>query len=259
MFEDDDDQRGLEKEGSYISGRETLMNNSAVKAAIFVFGLMVCLVVVYILILGGGDSPEPGGSTSTAVNGTSAPIVTPPPQQETTEETVNTGPATEVTNPPVQTEVPFSFRKGDSNAKMKLLQQLLKDKGYLAQNIELSDVFGPATETAVKLFQKENGLAETGIVDNALYKKIEDAGVRETPFELKRGDTSAKVTQLQELLIQKGYLNLGGDPATEFFGTKTEEAVKLFQRTNQLTETGKVDNALFKKIQEAAIYTPPAT
>jgi hypothetical protein len=55
-----------------------------------------------------------------------------------------------------------SLRVGSTGAKVKQLQQLLKDKGFNPGPIDGS--FGSGTEAAVKAFQKSQGLGADGIV-----------------------------------------------------------------------------------------------
>lgn len=251
MFEDENQQNTYETENRNNSVKDALTGNSAVKAAIFVIGLMVCIIVIYVLIFAGrtpgGSSgstatPKPGNTSSATVN----PDATPAP--DTT---------VEATPTPTPTAEPFSFKKGDESPKIKELQQLLIAKGYLDANTELAETFGSKTETAVKLFQTENAMEATGIVDNALWAAIEAAEVRQEPFELKNGTTDPKVKELQQLLMDKGYMEQ--DETTDYFGNKTEAAVKLFQKQNNLTETGIVNNTLFTMIQNAEVYTGTQT
>ena len=55
-----------------------------------------------------------------------------------------------------------SLRYGDSGADVKTLQKRLKQWGYYTGAVD--GVFGPKTLTAVKLFQRKNGLSADGIV-----------------------------------------------------------------------------------------------
>ena len=243
MFEDENDMKPRS------SAKEALTANSAVKAAIFVLGLMLCIIVIYVLIFAGSTGNENPGTTATPnPNPSASATVDPNATPGTTDEPGTTPSATVVPTPQ-----PFSFKKGDVDPKIKELQQLLIQKGYLAADTELAETFGAKTEAAVKLFQTENALEVNGIVDNALWTALELAEVRVEPFELKNGVTDEKVAQLQQLLMDKGYMKQ--DTPTTYFGKKTEEAVKLFQRTNQMTETGIVNNTLFTMIQHAAPYT----
>ncbi len=247
MFEDEYEQNSSEKEKRPVSNKDAITQSSAVKAAIFVFGLMVCVIIVYVLIFAGGENP--GNASPTPNNTATSGSVTPDPNAtETPDQTLE----------PTPTETPFSYQRGDENEKIRELQQLLIDKKYLAADTELSNTFGPKTEEAVKLFQSDNGLEQTGIVDNNLFNMLKNAPEREEAFTLQRGTTSDKVKELQDLLIEKKYLDLGGEPSTTYFGAQTEAAVKLFQQTNGITVTGIVNNTLFNIIKNAPEYSPPA-
>ena len=57
--------------------------------------------------------------------------------------------------------------------------------------------------------------------------------------ELSIGSKGSEVVKLQQALIDQGYLNGKADGD---FGKKTEEAVKAFQRANNLPETGVADS-----------------
>jgi len=57
--------------------------------------------------------------------------------------------------------------------------------------------------------------------------------------ELKLGDETESVSQLQEALMELGFFDYG--EVTQYFGTVTEDAVKLFQRTLGIEITGIAD------------------
>lgn len=66
----------------------------------------------------------------------------------------------------------------------------------------------------------------------------------ETPFPvMKKHDKSDEVTLLQMRLMELGYLDL--DETTNYFGSGTEYAVKLFQRQHTLTEDGVVGSQTY--------------
>lgn len=54
------------------------------------------------------------------------------------------------------------LKKGMKGAEVKKLQQILTDKGYRTKGID--GIFGPATEAAVKQFQKSKKLKADGVV-----------------------------------------------------------------------------------------------
>ncbi|MCC8051021.1 MAG: peptidoglycan-binding protein [Clostridiales bacterium] len=59
---------------------------------------------------------------------------------------------------------------GDENDTVVEIQEILIDAGYLSSNA--TGYFGEMTEQAVKDFQAENGLEETGVVDTTTYSLL---------------------------------------------------------------------------------------
>jgi putative chitinase len=66
------------------------------------------------------------------------------------------------------------LKKGSEGPNVKILQEKL--------GIEPIGKFGPKTETAVKEYQKNNGLVQTGEVDDSLFNKI--IGNKPTPSKV---------------------------------------------------------------------------
>ena len=70
-------------------------------------------------------------------------------------------------------EVPVGYlRKGESNNNVKLLQLILIELGLL--NEEADGVFGNKTETALKKFQRENGITVDGIYGSESRAVLEE-------------------------------------------------------------------------------------
>lgn len=107
------------------------------------------------------------------------------------------------------------------------------DLGYMEHD-EPTDYFGPVTEQALLLFQRQHGLDEDGRVGMETYELLRgrDAQNYTVMLEAKGVD----VTELQSRLRELGYM----DDVTGFFGELTEQAVRLFQQYNNLTVDGKV-------------------
>ncbi len=61
----------------------------------------------------------------------------------------------------VATDANLSY--GSTGEKVAQLQKILNEKGYLV-NVKLGDFYGIATTKAVKKFQKDNGITQTGVV-----------------------------------------------------------------------------------------------
>ncbi len=62
-----------------------------------------------------------------------------------------------------------TLRSGSSGDEVKVLQRLLTKKGY---SVTADGVFGSGTETAVKNFQRAQGLTVDGIVGSATWSKL---------------------------------------------------------------------------------------
>jgi L,D-transpeptidase catalytic domain/Putative peptidoglycan binding domain len=71
---------------------------------------------------------------------------------------------------PVSTAPSSVLKKGMKGPEVKKLQTILTKKGYSTKGID--GVFGPATEAAVKKFQKANKLKADGIVGSTTKKKL---------------------------------------------------------------------------------------
>lgn len=66
----------------------------------------------------------------------------------------------------------IKFEKGDSGKVLQTYQQILVTQKYLAAEAA-TGTFDDATETAVKAFQKANGLTETGKIDAKTIKALD--------------------------------------------------------------------------------------
>ena len=129
--------------------------------------------------------------------------------------------------------------KGDEVAR---LQERLSQLGYYAG--EVDGQYGPGTQEAVIRFQEQHGLTADGIAGDATrslaYSQQAQAFVptpapSPTPGLLKKGSEGDAVRAMQERLKELGYYNgtVDGD-----FGGGTEEALRLFQRQNDLDVDG---------------------
>ena len=112
------------------------------------------------------------------------------------------------------------------------IQERLKDLGYYTGKV--SGNFLDGTRAAVRKFQKEYGLPETGEVDAATAAQLENAQYR----ILTSGDNGEDVFRLQNRLKELGYFS---QKATGKYRAITADAVKAFQRQNGLEITGTAD------------------
>ena len=132
--------------------------------------------------------------------------------------------------------------------EVKILQAKLKQLGFYPAVITGS--FGKSTEEGVLAFQREVGLPETGIVDQSTWEQLQNltepaiAPISTFP-SISMGSSGSAVTDLQTKL--KALLYYTG-PIQGDFDLETENAVKRFQLNNDLTATGKVDDATWNKI-----------
>ena len=91
-------------------------------------------------------------------------------------------PTTVTTNTPRATSTPFtSYKKGDSGAEVKRMQQRLKDLGYLKGAADGD--FGEATEAAVRAFQANNGLTVDGKAGSATLAKLYSSSAKRAPSD----------------------------------------------------------------------------
>ena len=153
-----------------------------------------------------------------------------------------------------------SLRNGDKGDDVKLLQTRLKELGYYKSKVD--GKMGKGTVNALKEFQKAHGLKDDGVAGQATYAILftDNAlkkGTTPTPQPtsiptpapevtaapdtssswptLRKNDSGTNVAQLQEALIQLGYLSGKADGN---YGAKTVDAVKAFQKANGLTADG---------------------
>ena len=184
-------------------------------------------------------------------------------------------PGAEPTPAPTQTwEIPKStVKNGSEGADAKKVQTRLKELGYYQGKVD--GKFGRASMNALKNFQTNNGLKADGVAGKDTYTKLFSSeavsySAQETPSPaqkagtsestvwktLRSGDSGTEVKQLQENLIQMGYMS--GKPDGKY-GAKTVEAVKAFQKTNNLTADGTAGAATLKAIYGGSAKAAPAT
>ena len=138
------------------------------------------------------------------------------------------------------------LKRGSTGSEVRTMQQKLKNWGYYSGSVD--GIFGSGTESAVKLFQRTNGLTADGIVGSATAAALgmtlaggtSSGGASTSSGVLKRGSSGADVKTMQQKLKNWGYYSGSVDG---IFGSGTESAVKLFQRTNGLTADGIVGSA----------------
>ena len=76
----------------------------------------------------------------------------------------NVTPAGQIENP--------TLRRGDKGPAVIKAQELLRKWGYSLGSYGVDGDFGPATEKAVKAFQKDNGLTQDGVIGKNTWEKL---------------------------------------------------------------------------------------
>lgn len=148
--------------------------------------------------------------------------------------------------------VPSPLKEGDKSEAVGVLQDNFVRLGYLTtEQIGTNrGTFGPKTLKAVKKFQTDLGLAETGIFADGEQKALETifTGISKTK------PNPAITRKIQDALVARGYLktsDIGSAHGT--FGPKTDDAVKRFQADKNLGQDGEVGPNTFK-----ALFNPSA-
>ena len=169
---------------------------------------------------------------------TIAPLPTSDLQQNTT--TIVTPPPSAA---PSATPV-TSLKLGSTGEEVRSVQRKLKDLGFYKGSVDGD--FGEGTEAAVKAFQKQYGLTVDGKVGRDTMAKLTGARATARPTAsptprptatpaynsntyLRKGDSGRQVSQMQDRLINLGYLSGVADGD---FDVSTEAAVISFQKRN---------------------------
>ena len=147
---------------------------------------------------------------------------------------------------------------GSEGKKVRALQQALAELGYYSNNID--GKFGAGTISALKSFQKKNGLRETGIALPELQQLLFEKRVRNSKSKLvsvktlppvegitmSQGDYGDAVYELHQKLVITGHYD--GTVGYEFTGA-TAKAVRAFQKAHKIRETGRADSFTMLAIQ----------
>lgn len=134
---------------------------------------------------------------------------------------------------PTQTDAVLSVEE-ESQKREQIVeaQQRLIELGYLYGAAD--GIFGPMTADALKRFQGEHGLEETGELNDATAEALSELAE-------KVGD----VRVLQQRLIDLGFMNGSADGA---FGERSQAALKQFQAVHGLEATGLPDDVTREKL-----------
>ncbi|MEF3331731.1 peptidoglycan-binding protein, partial [Oceanobacillus oncorhynchi] len=107
-----------------------------------------------------------------------------------------------------------------------------------------NNLYGSETEKAVKAFQKDNNLPESGIADELTLSQIKN----ELSNIPSIGNRSEETKKLKQDLNRLGFTFFKNP--TNYFGSETEKGVRDFQRHFGLSVTGYGDEATLAKLDE---------
>ena len=144
----------------------------------------------------------------------------------------------------------IDLQRGDSGYRVRELNKRLKDLYYLEG--EVGSSYNSATVAAVKRFQQEVGLKQTGVATAAVQKELFARTAPEYSgyITLRRGDDNDRVEAMQLRLTKLGY----HDGRTDgYFDKATQNSVKKFQLAVGLPVNGVADPATLR-----ALYDPDA-
>ncbi|MBQ5758027.1 MAG: peptidoglycan-binding protein, partial [Clostridia bacterium] len=141
-----------------------------------------------------------------------------------------------------------AFKIGDEAPVIKQCQEKLYKLGYISSKSNVKGVFNKTTRSAIKSFQRANGLT----VDGALGPLTRDAILSDAASgkSLKVGDSGSDVKNAQKRLIALNYLKSGNDSG--YYGDLTAAAVKEFQKKNHLTADGILNTYTLKKLNSSS-------
>lgn len=157
-------------------------------------------------------------------------------------------PAVEPTAAPTATPAAKTYSKlskGSRGDEVKALQNRLNDLGYDCGKAD--GVFGSSTQEAVRYFQDAIGVSQDGVATDSVQQKLfaSNAPKFETYVTLKSGSVGIRVEKLQSRLNKLGYLDA---PVDGEFGSRTKDAVKLFQKAAGLKQDGVAGTATLKAL-----------
>ncbi|MGB0114462.1 MAG: peptidoglycan-binding protein [Ilumatobacteraceae bacterium] len=178
------------------------------------------------------------------LGGTTATPTTPAPTPETT---------------PSASSGYVGLTVGSQGDRVKDLQRALMNTGLTLLG-GADGVFGNATKSTLMLFQKVNGIPQTGVVTSkgagllALGTSGTPQGIGGGSGYAVFGERGDRVKALQTSLMKAGISFTGG--ADGIFGASTAGAILEFQRREGLPVTGKVDDATASKLAVAVAPAP---
>jgi len=118
-------------------------------------------------------------------------------------------------------------------------QQRLKDRGYYAGPVD--GVLGPATEAALRTYQRDQGLTVTGRLDSPTVRHL----MSEAGESVTNAVAAVDVRTAQRALRERGYY---AGPIDGVLGPATERALRAYQRDRGLNATGRLDSPTVRSL-----------
>ena len=146
------------------------------------------------------------------------------------------------------------LKQGASGLEVRKLQARLAELGYYAGGVD--GIYGDTTVSAVKSFQRNNGLSGDGQAGEQTQKKLYAATANYADHPVATADpdqsrtmtlgmTGNDVYAMQVRLIELRYLNGVADGV---FGQETQDALMAFQKNNGITPDGEAGSATRRKL-----------
>lgn len=132
--------------------------------------------------------------------------------------------------------IPDYLRVGAQHPIVAKLQERLMELGFM-DNDEPTDYYGEVTQSAVKIYQRQNQLAQDGVIGPETLEAILSPEAKY--YAAQNGDQGDDIHRIQVRLYELGYL-ANESQLTGNYGDSTEEAVKKMQSVNALDQDGKV-------------------
>ena len=132
--------------------------------------------------------------------------------------------------------IPDYLRVGEQHPIVEKLQQRLMDLGFM-DNDEPTDYYGEVTQSAIKIYQRQNHLAQDGIVGPDTLAAVFSPDAKY--YAAQPGDVGDDISRIQSRLYELGYL-AQAEQVSGNFDESTENAVKKMQSVNGLDQDGKV-------------------
>lgn len=202
-------------------------------------GVLVCFAVVLCAALfsGKGAAPTDSGLSAMSLEAEDAPDA---PAASLPLETPAPTPTPSPTPVPTPEPTPvFLLAYGTECPEVAQLQSRLMELGYMDED-EATEYYGSVTRAAVRLFQRQLGIDQSGTVDKALWEQIMTGGAPHYTAML--GMEGDDIETLQLRLYEMGYLS-SSSQVTGYFGELTEAGVKKLQELNGLKADGKAGTA----------------